>query len=599
MMHLPGYLTWRQLLLTAVLLLAWQPAFAEKRVALVIGDSAYQNAPQLANPVNDARLIASKLKQAGFDVVDSRHDLTGAEMRRALRDFEDRARGADIAVVYYAGHGIEVGGTNYLIPVDAKLKRDSDAYDEAVSLDRVMLAMEPARKLRLVILDACRNNPFVQSMKRSVAMRSIGRGLAKVEPSDPNTLIAYSAKAGSTAEDGEGKDSPFAMALAKHLTAPGLDIRKALGYVRDDVLKATSNQQEPFVYGSLGGEDVALVPASAKPQPATDVQAGERHDYELALQLGNQAAWNAFLAEYPKGFYASLARLQLKKIAADKAQAAATKRADQAEKEQARLTAAGAPKGIRSKAAADAKAAEAARLAAEKASQAAQDQAAQAERRRDGKAAEAASLGDKPPAPPVPSVPAVPDKGTNVAALTAGPPPADIARSVQIELRRVGCLTAAADGDWGMASRRSLSLFNRYAGTRLNTKIASSDVLDAIKQKRSRVCPLICEHGFKASGDHCTRIVCAKGSFLNSDNECEKQHGTVTATRNERRHGRTSYGRNRREGGAAPVAASRSGSSHQYICDDHSCRVVRRGCHLQDNSPYALKASGGTAEICN
>src|SRR6185437_14637445 len=210
MMHLPGYLTWRQLLLTAVLLLAWQPAFAEKRVALVIGDSAYQNAPQLANPVNDARLIASKLKQAGFDVVDSRHDLTGVEMRRALRDFEDRARGADIAVVYYAGHGIEVGGTNYLIPVDAKLKRDSDVYDEAVSLDRVMLAMEPARKLRLVILDACRNDPFVQTMKRSVAMRSLGRGLAKVEPSDPNTLIAYSAKAGSTAEDGEGKDSPFA-----------------------------------------------------------------------------------------------------------------------------------------------------------------------------------------------------------------------------------------------------------------------------------------------------------------------------------------------------------------------------------------------------
>ncbi|MGH6717417.1 MAG: caspase family protein, partial [Bradyrhizobium sp.] len=196
-MHLPGYLTWRQLLLTAVLLLAWQPAFAEKRVALVIGDSAYQNAPQLANPVNDAKLIASKLKQAGFDVVESRHDLTGTEMRRALRDFEDKTRGADIAVVYYAGHGIEVGGANYLIPVDAKLKRDSDVYDEAVSLDRVMFAMEPARKLRLVILDACRNNPFVQTMKRSVAMRSIGRGLAKVEPSDPNTLIAYSAKAGS------------------------------------------------------------------------------------------------------------------------------------------------------------------------------------------------------------------------------------------------------------------------------------------------------------------------------------------------------------------------------------------------------------------
>ncbi|MGH6777211.1 MAG: caspase family protein [Bradyrhizobium sp.] len=596
MMHLPGYLTWRQLLLTAVLLLAWQPAFAEKRVALVIGDSAYQNAPQLANPVNDAKLIASKLKQAGFDVVESRHDLTGTEMRRALRDFEDKTRGADIAVVYYAGHGIEVGGANYLIPVDAKLKRDSDVYDEAVSLDRVMFAMEPARKLRLVILDACRNNPFVQTMKRSVAMRSIGRGLAKVEPSDPNTLIAYSAKAGSTAADGEGKDSPFAMALARHLTTPGLDIRRALGYVRDDVLKATSNRQEPFVYGSLGGEDVALVSAAAKPRPATDAQAGERHDYELALQLGNQAAWNVFLAEYPKGFYASLARLQIKKIAAEKAQAAADKRADQAEKQQARLAAAGAPKGIQSKAVADAKAAEAARLAAEKASQAAKDQAAQAERGRDGKAAEAASLGDKPPAPPMPSVP---DKATKVAALTAGSPPADITKSVQIELRRVGCLTGAADGDWGTGSRRSLSLFNRYAGIRLNTKVASGGALDAIKQKRSRVCPLICQHGFKASGDRCTRIVCAKGSFLNGDNECERRHGAVTAKRNERRHGRASHEGSSREGHAARVAASKSGSPRQIICDDHYCHPVRRGCHLQDNSPYAHKASGGTAEICN
>lgn len=599
MMHLSGFPTWRQLLLTAVLLLAWQPAFAEKRVALVIGDSAYQNAPQLANPVNDAKLIASRLKQAGFDVVESRHDLTGAEMRRALRDFEDKTRGADIAVVYYAGHGIEIGGTNYLIPVDAKLKQDSDVYDEAVSLDRVMFAMEPARKLRLVILDACRNNPFVQTMKRSVAMRSIGRGLAKVEPTDPNTLIAYSAKAGSTAEDGEGKDSPFAMALARHLTTPGLDIRRALGYVRDDVLKATSDRQEPFVYGSLGGDDVALVTAPAKPQPAADAQAGERHDYELALQLGNQAAWNVFLAEYPKGFYANLARLQLKKLAADKAQAAAVKRADQAEKEQARLAAADAPKGIQSKAAADAKAAEAARLAAEKASQAAKNQAAQAERGRDGTPVEATSLGDKSPAPPTPSVPAVPDKATRIAALTAGSPPADIAKSVQIELRRVGCLTGAADGDWGAASRRSLSLFNRYAGTRLNTDVAGSDALDAIKQRQSRVCPLACAHGFKAVGDRCTRIVCAKGSFLNSDNECEKQHATTTAKRNGRHHGRTSDAHIRRAGQAGRVAASKSGSPRQIICDDHYCHAVRRGCHLQDNSPYALRASGGAAEICN
>ena len=459
-----GSLGFRKILLAAALLLAGHPALAEKRVALILGNSAYQNAPPLANPVNDAALIAAKLKAAGFDVVDSRHDLSALETRRALRDFEDNARDADIAVVYYAGHGIEVDGTNYLIPVDAKLERDSDVYDEALSLDRVLVAVEPARKLRLVILDACRDNPFARTMKRALASRSISSGLAKIEPTSPNTLIAYSAKAGSTAEDGNGKDSPFTVALAGHLTTPGLDVRKAFGFVRDDVLKATSNRQEPFVYGSLGGDDVALVPAPAAAtaaQAAPSSQTDARRDYELAMQVGSRAALEAFLAQYPDGFYASLARSQLDKIAAEPAKPQPP-----------------APAQV--------------------------------------------ARNDAPTA--APAVPAAPDKNVNVAALTAGMPPADLARSVQAELRRVGCLTSDTDGNWNPASQRSLSQFNRYAGTKLDTKVASSDALDAIKQKSSRVCPLVCAHGFKADGDQCTRIVCAEGSFLNDDNECEKRH---------------------------------------------------------------------------
>jgi uncharacterized caspase-like protein len=146
-------------------------------------------------------------------------------------------------------------------------------------LDRVLVSLEPAKQLRLVILDACRDNPFAKSMNHTVASRSIGRGLAKIEPTSPNTLIAYSAKAGSTAQDGDGKNSPFTIALAKHLTTPGLDVRKAFGFVRDDVLKSTSNRQEPFVYGSLGGDDVPLVPARAAPsEPAPNPQAEARRD---------------------------------------------------------------------------------------------------------------------------------------------------------------------------------------------------------------------------------------------------------------------------------------------------------------------------------
>src|SRR3954452_20041274 len=190
MTNLFGRTKFYQFFLAAALLLMCQPAFAEKRVALIIANSAYQNVARLPNPVNDGATIAATLKDAGFDVVDSRHDLPAADTRRALRDFADRARDADIAVVYYAGHGMEVDGGNYLIPVDAKLERDTDVYDEALSLDRVLLAIEPAKKLRLVILDACRDNPFSKNMKRTVASRAIGQGLAKVEPSSPNMLIA-------------------------------------------------------------------------------------------------------------------------------------------------------------------------------------------------------------------------------------------------------------------------------------------------------------------------------------------------------------------------------------------------------------------------
>src|SRR5712691_9040279 len=385
-MNTHRYLKLRKIFLAAALLLMCQPAWAEKRVALVLGNSAYQNVAQLPNPVNDGAIIAAKLREAGFDVVDSRHDLPASETRRALRDFADRSRDADIAVVYYAGHGMEVDGTNYLIPVDAKLERDTDVYDEAFSLDRVLLAIEPAKRLRLVILDACRDNPFSKSMKRTLASRAIGQGLAKVEPTSPNMLIAYSAKAGSTAADGDGTNSPFTVALSKHLTTPGLDVRRAFGFVRDDVLKTTNNRQEPFVYGSLGGDDVPLVPAPKVAAPAaapvTNPQADIRRDYELALQIGNKAALNAFLGQYPDGFYASLAKLQLEKLAAEDVRVAATEKARVAEQERARLVAEGAQKTTQARADADAKAAEAARIAAEKAKEVAQAQAAAAEQKR-------------------------------------------------------------------------------------------------------------------------------------------------------------------------------------------------------------------------
>jgi uncharacterized caspase-like protein len=589
-MNSPGSLKLHRLFLAAALLLVCEPALAEKRVALVLGNSAYQNVAPLPNPVNDGAVIAATLKDAGFDVVDSRHDLPAAETRRALRDFADRARDADIAVVYYAGHGMELDGANYLIPVDAKLERDTDVYDEAFSLERILLAVEPARQLRLVILDACRDNPFAKIMKKTVASRAIGRGLAKVEPTSPNTLIAYSAKAGSTALDGDTRNSPFTTALAKHLTTPGLDVRRAFGFVRDDVLKNTGNRQEPFVYGSLGGDDVPLVPVKSAPStPGPNPQAEARRDYELALQIGNKDALNAFLAQYPDGFFASLAKIQLAKISAEETRVAATEKARLAEQERARLAGEGAQKRPQLKAAeAEAKAAEQARIAAEKAKQAAQEQAAEAERKLASAEVPAPSTTEKAQA----------EKGTNLAALTPGPPPADIVKSVQTELRRVGCLTAAADGEWNAASQRSLALFNRHAGTKLNVKLASVDVLDAIKLKPSRVCPLICEPGFKAAGERCGRIVCAEGSFLNEDNECEKRRAKTPVAR---RGPDDRPDRALRERARSEASTARPQASGQVVCDRGGCRPVDRGCRLEfrttaQGGPY--EGGGGNVQIC-
>jgi hypothetical protein len=219
--------------------------------------------------------MADMLRKAGFDVVDAKTDLGVEAMRRELRDFSDEVRDADIAIVFYAGHGMEMNGVNYLIPIDATIARDVDVEDEAISLDRVVRTLEPARHLQLVILDSCRDNPFVRSMKRTLsASRSVlsGHGDVDERALSPNTLIAYAQKAGATAEDGVGADSPYTTALLKHLATPGLDIELALRRVRDEVLKATKNRQEPFKYGSLGGSEVPLVPSTAvavaKPAPA-------------------------------------------------------------------------------------------------------------------------------------------------------------------------------------------------------------------------------------------------------------------------------------------------------------------------------------------
>jgi hypothetical protein len=654
-----------------------QPALAEKRVALAIGNANYRNVSHLGNPANDATMLAATFKQARFDVVTLRTDLTANEMRRALRDFGDKARDADVAVIYYAGHGLEVDGTNYLIPIDAALDRDTDVYDEALSLERLLVAVEPAKQLRLIIVDACRDNPFARTMKRTLAQRAIGSGLAKVEPASPNTMIAFAAKAGFTAFDGGSKNSPYAVALTAHLATPGLDLRKAFGFVRDDVLKATDNRQEPFIYGSLGGNDVALVPAAPATVPLPDPNEAARRDYELAERVGTREGWDYFLSTYPNGFYSKLALAQRNKLAAEeKARATA--------EEKARLAAEGAKASQQTKAAADAKAAEGARLAAEKskaqeeakvaeakgvmaaaqkaaddariaaekarraeeenaareraaAEKKTQEAAAQAKAAEDARlAAEKASLERIARAEEQARAAAASAKAADearatqearaaalekaledakaaetrrvaeattgeikpigpLASLSPANRPGDIRpvdqapRLLQTELRRLGCYTGAIDGNWTDASQRALTLFNKSAGTKLEVKTASFDTLDVLQHRSARICPLVCEHGYKPDSDTCTKIICRSGYVLSDDNSCEKMEKRRPVVRRE--------GPSSEPKEAPELHRRQAQSSGQTYCNQQGCFGVRPGCRISRERGGGSKG-GQQREIC-
>ena len=296
-------------------------AQAGGRVALVIGNGAYApHAPDLPNPKKDAAGVGAALARLGFEV--TRLDDAGYDdLRRGFLEFEEEAARSEVAVVFYAGHGIEIGGENYLVPVDAELRSDRAVKHEAMRLARVMESVEGASKFRLVILDACRNNPFAASMRQTDPTRGIGRGLARVEPSK-DTLVAYAAKEGTTADDGEGDHSPYTEALLRYLEEPGLEVGLMFRKVRDAVWESTGKSQLPYTYGSLSSDGVYLAgkgpslpdgtaavrpspspsPSSGAaavqdPEPGGSVQSPERRAAEILLPDGITLADWALLAE--------------------------------------------------------------------------------------------------------------------------------------------------------------------------------------------------------------------------------------------------------------------------------------------------------------
>ncbi|MDX8447558.1 caspase family protein [Mesorhizobium captivum] len=317
---------------------------AAKRVALVIGNSKYVNAVPLPNPANDAQLIASTLRNAGFDVIEG-VDQDNQGMHSLISRFTEESYNADLAVIFYAGHGMQVDGKNYLIPVDAELTSPAYLKTRTVQIDEFMAALPPDPAVGVIILDACRDNPLARTLAASLPKsRSLGAGLAPVEAKADGVgtggvLIAYATDPGAIAFDGNGVDSPYSLALAKHLTEPGVEIQSALTRVRGEVTEATQGRQRPWHNASLGREVFLGKPAEAAPvaAPVADAAkttaaaapapvASEPPSWEVEQRLWDEASkknaipfYEAYLEQFPNGRFATVAKLNIDQLKDPKA----------------------------------------------------------------------------------------------------------------------------------------------------------------------------------------------------------------------------------------------------------------------------------------
>lgn len=527
------------------------PAAAERRVALVVGNSAYEHVTGLANPRNDAEAISSALRRLGFRVIEGL-DLRNREFELKVREFTRAIRGAEIALLFYAGHGLQVNGRNYLTPIDTQLLDEADLDFETIPLDMIMRQMEHEERTNLVFLDACRNNPLARNLALTMGTRaaSIGRGLAPVE-TGIGTLISYATQPGNVALDGEGVNSPFTTSLLKHIETPGEDIAVILRRVRSEVIRNTDGKQVPWGNSSLTGK-VILNPVEQpanEPEPEPETRSPSSPELELSYwesikDAEDKSFFEAYLQQFPGGTFANLAKLKIQVIerrrseedsaiagaraelesrSAEEARLAGelrelaevenqrlAKEADAArrEAEEARLAAdkrlaeleairrqREEDDALRARQLAEAEAARKAvelRLAeieAQRARQTVEDQTVES---RTGDSAEMAALEQpEPVVEPEPEPQIDPRKDR------------ELVRSIQKELNRLGCSAGRADGFWGRKTARALGAFSKNAKTKLVSLEPSADLLERLRGQTARVCPLVCGRGKEEENGRC------------------------------------------------------------------------------------------------
>jgi uncharacterized caspase-like protein len=323
------------LILSAICMaFAASAAQAEKRVAFVVGNGTYKNVAPLPNPSVDAKAMAAALRNVGFEVVEG-SNLTRDKMTERLLDFGKKAQGADVALFFYAGHGIAISGTNYLLPIDADIKSEMDVkLGAAINIDLTLEQTMGDAKVKLVFLDACRDNPFAAKIKSNAATRSVNvqTGLAEMK-SGEGTLIAFATGPGQTALDGqEGNNSPFTRALLANLTQPGVEIQQAMTKVRAQVNEETNKGQLPWGHTNLigavylnGAPAPGAVAAAAPAATASKASDVELEFWRSIKDSNKPEELNAYLTNYPNGQFRSLALSRIASIESGAKDAAATR----------------------------------------------------------------------------------------------------------------------------------------------------------------------------------------------------------------------------------------------------------------------------------
>jgi len=403
---------------------ALEPASAERRVALVIGNSAYKNTAPLKNPSNDAVDVAEMLRQLGFEVIDGT-DLSKREMEKRIRAFADKLKGADVGLFFYAGHGLQVDGRNFLAPVDATLKSDTDLDFEAIELNLVLKQLERNSRVSIVFLDACRDNPLARNLAVASRSTSVGRGLAQVDKA-VGMMIAFATQPGNVALDGKGRNSPFTEALLRHIDSEGASINDVMIGVRKDVLETTDGKQVPWENSSLTGQ-FYFKPAKTTGGGAAEIAALRA---EIARLKANQAA-------LPKPEQDQLADLE------QKLEAETVKTQDESSRVIAVEPAGTAP---------------------------AQTQTANL----------------TPATPPATEQPATAAQKPEPLAEVEQ---AALHRDIQTRLKALNCYSGPIDGDWGRGTSAGVESFNRIAKLDLNATEAEQETLDALGAWTGAPCP--------------------------------------------------------------------------------------------------------------